>query len=61
MPSCPHCGAAHSNEDRFCQQCGGPISEAASLDDLLDAGVVCPKCDTYNDALEKICISCGAS
>ncbi len=39
----------------------GPAADSADLDGLLDAGVVCPNCDTYNDPGAKTCMSCGAS
>ncbi|MBN2494061.1 MAG: zinc ribbon domain-containing protein [Deltaproteobacteria bacterium] len=60
MANCPHCGAPTAAGERFCQACGKPL-DADSIGDLIDAGIVCPRCDTYNDPLRKTCIQCGST
>lgn len=54
-------GAPPTQQPRQPAPAAEPAAEAAGLDGLLDAGVVCPNCDTYNDPEAKACVSCGAS
>jgi len=42
--------------------CGQPLQASSpppDLDALLEAGIVCPKCDTYNEPSQKTCSACG--
>ena len=49
---CAACGAALSNDARFCSSCGAPAGSRPA--------VTCPGCSTPNAAHAKFCDSCGA-
>jgi predicted amidophosphoribosyltransferase len=55
--SCPSCGKAYQEGDRFCVRCGGslPEAEAQSEPDEL----VCSSCGASLHAGDQFCAKCG--
>lgn len=47
--SCPHCGAANPEGQKFCGSCGKPMV----------VGVQCPKCRKVNPVGQAFCGDCG--
>ena len=47
--SCPHCGAANPEGQKFCGSCGKPVV----------VGVQCPKCGKANPVGQAFCGDCG--
>lgn len=47
--TCPRCRAAARPGDRFCRQCGAPLTRS------------CPHCGTPYDEGDRFCVQCGNS
>jgi|YNPNPStandDraft_1061719.scaffolds.fasta_scaffold170856_2 hypothetical protein len=45
---CPRCGAAPRPGDRFCRQCGAPLTRS------------CPRCGTPYEEGDRFCVQCGS-
>lgn len=54
--ACPNCGHAYQAGDRFCVQCGQPLSEKA-----VAHGPVCPACGAPVHEGDLFCAKCGAT
>ena len=59
--SCPTCGAANAQENKFCQSCGGPMAAGPVAAQSLKSGaaIFCATCATANLVQNKFCASCG--
>jgi hypothetical protein len=63
MRACPSCG--HETEQpNYCEQCGAALAPVDVVEDTalsLMLGLVCEKCDSYNDPGTAACVVCGNS
>jgi serine/threonine protein kinase len=68
--SCPQCGASNAPQQRFCTNCGAPLSTGvvsvplqrpAHSTGAQEAWVTCPHCQRPNRAVDRFCTNCGRS
>lgn len=61
MVQCQSCGH-ESSKDIYCEMCGAALPQAAAPDDALSLmlGLVCERCDSYNDPGTPACTVCQA-
>lgn len=61
MVQCQSCGH-ESSKDVYCEMCGAALPQAAVPDDALSLmlGLVCERCDSYNDPGTPSCTVCQA-
>lgn len=59
--TCPNCRTDNDPNNRFCIECGKPLTVAAEPSPPVPAGITCPNCGTYNDATARFCMKCGTA
>lgn len=67
---CPYCGVRNPGRAKFCQNCGGDLTEGTrrergrvvgAYSEAPASPVICPNCGTENPASRRNCRACGAS
>jgi ribosomal protein L40E len=57
--TCPSCGMENSDAATECRRCRAPFAEAPAEDLSASLGVICERCEAYNEPGVARCTTCG--